>query len=116
MRNGAVVGPMIVIAIGVLFLLNNLGLSIPIGDMMRHGWPFLLILIGVVQLAGALAGRGSLAGGLMLITIGSLFAFDRMMGLSFRYTWPVILIVVGVIGLLRASPGASFGRRGGFVR
>jgi hypothetical protein len=118
-----VVGPVIVIVLGVLFLLDNLGVGIPVDDLLRNGWPFLLILIGILQLAGVLAGRGSLPGGLILITIGALFALDRMVGLSFRYTWPVMLIVVGVIGLLRAvaGPAWSGGRgvrrfRGGFIR
>jgi hypothetical protein len=119
MKPGAFVGPSILIVMGVLFLLNNFGLTIPIGDFLRYGWPFLLILIGVLQLAGALGGRGSLPAGLILITIGSLFAFDRLLGVSFSHTWPVILIAAGVIGLLRTSAGAAFGGRrspGGFMR
>jgi hypothetical protein len=118
-----VVGPVVVIALGVLFLLNNLGIGIPVDDLLRNGWPFLLILIGILQLVGVLAGRGSLPGGLILIAIGSLFALDRIVGVSFRYTWPVILIVVGAIGLLRALAGPAWfaGRgsrrfRGGFIR
>jgi hypothetical protein len=118
-----VAGPIIVIALGVWFLLNNMGYGVPVDDLLRNGWPFLLILIGILQLGGAVAGRGSLPGGLILITVGSLFAFDRMTGLSFRYTWPVILIMVGAIGLLRAVLGPAWfaGRgvrrfRGGFIR
>jgi hypothetical protein len=122
MRPGMVIGPVIVIALGVLFLLNNLGFNVPVDDLLRHGWPFVLILIGILQLAGVLAGRGSLPGGLILITIGTLFAFEHTVGLSFRYTWPVIVIVAGVIGLLRALlgpawfPGRARRFRGGFSR
>lgn len=113
MRAGAFVGPLIVIAIGVVFLLNNMGFDLPIQDLLRNGWPFLLILIGILQLVGGLAGRGSLPGGLILITLGTLFAIERTVGLSFRYTWPVILIVAGGIGLLRALVGpAAFAGRG----
>jgi hypothetical protein len=123
MRPGAFIGPVIVIAIGVLFLLNNIGWGIPVHDLLRNGWPFILIAVGLLQLLGVLAGRGSLPGGLILITIGTLFAFERMAGLSFRYTWPLILIVVGGIGLMRALMGPAYfaGRaarrfRGGFSR
>ena len=123
MRPGVVVGPVIVIAVGVLFLLNNFGFGIPVGDLVRNGWPFLLIVLGILQLVGMLAGRGSLPGGLILITVGTLFALERMVGLSFRYTWPFLLIVVGAIGLMRAllGPGVFAGRgarrfRGGFIR
>jgi hypothetical protein len=67
-----------------------------------------LIVIGAFQLAGGLVGRGgSVSGGLILITIGVLFAFQQLMGLSFRHTWPVVLIVIGAVGVLRAT-----GRKG----
>jgi len=35
----------------------------------------------------------------MLITIGSLIAFDTFDGYSFARTWPVIIIVLGVLKL-----------------
>jgi hypothetical protein len=122
MRPGLFIGPVVVIIVGVLLLLNNMGIGLPFEVLIRNGWPFLLILIGVLQLAGVLAGRGSLPGGLILITLGTLFAFERMLGLSFRDTWPVLLITVGAIGLLRAMMGPAYlGRaarrfRGGFTR
>ena len=47
--------------------------------------------------------RGTLArairGPIMLITIGSLIAFDTFDGYSFSRTWPVIIIVLGVLKL-----------------
>jgi len=119
MRRGAIVGPVIVIGIGVLFLLNNLGLGFPLHELLHNGWPFILILVGILQLLGGFAGRGSLPAGLILVTVGALFAFERMLGVSFRYTWPVLLIVVGGIGLMRAVLGPAYlaGRfRGGWTR
>lgn len=47
--------------------------------------------------------RGTLArairGPILLITIGSLFAFDTFDGYSFSRTWPVIIIVLGILKL-----------------
>ena len=47
--------------------------------------------------------RGTLAsairGPILLITIGSLIAFDTFDGYSFARTWPIIVIVLGVLKL-----------------
>jgi hypothetical protein len=47
--------------------------------------------------------RGTLArairGPILLITIGSLIAFDTFDGYSFSRTWPVIIIVLGILKL-----------------
>ena len=40
-------------------------------------------------------------GPILLITIGTLFAFDRFTEFRFSQTWPVLLIVFGVLSLLR---------------
>jgi phage shock protein C len=43
--------------------------------------------------------RGSLIGGLVLVTLGTMFLIDEFTSLSFGDLWPVILVVIGV-GLL----------------
>ena len=47
--------------------------------------------------------RGTLArairGPILLITIGSLIAFDTFDGYAFTRTWPVIIIVLGILKL-----------------
>ena len=47
--------------------------------------------------------RGTLArairGPILLITIGSLIAFDTFDGYSFSRTWPVIVIMLGILKL-----------------
>lgn len=55
-RSGAnlPVGPVILIVIGVLFLLDNLGL-LPLSDVLRY-WPLLLIVLGVYLLYARLNG------------------------------------------------------------
>ncbi len=54
MRNQSITGPLILVVIGVLFLLNNLGHDIPFWTYMRDYWPFLLIGIGVIRLGEVL--------------------------------------------------------------
>ena len=116
MRPGALIGPVILIGLGVLFLLNNMGLDFPIGWLFGTFWPLILIAVGLVQLAGGR--QGSMAGGIVLITLGSLFMLQQVWDISFRHTWPVLLIAVGAIGLLKAmlGPVFSFGRAGRFMR
>ena len=41
----------------------------------------------------------AIRGPILLITIGSLIAFDTFDGYSFTRTWPVIIIVLGILKL-----------------
>ena len=41
---------LILIVVGVLFLLSNLGLIPQLGPLLRHWWPVILIAVGVVML------------------------------------------------------------------
>jgi hypothetical protein len=50
MRRGSVIGPLILIGLGVLFLFRNLWPDIPLVDMISRFWPFLLIAWGAVRL------------------------------------------------------------------
>ncbi len=43
-------GPIVLIVIGVMFLLRNMGLQFPMFRIFARGWPILLILWGVVKL------------------------------------------------------------------
>lgn len=50
MRRGSIIGPLILIGIGVLFLLRNVWPEIPVLDYLSRYWPFLLIVWGVIRL------------------------------------------------------------------
>jgi len=50
MRRGSVIGPLILIGIGVLFLLRNVWPDIPVMDILSRYWPFLLIAWGAIRL------------------------------------------------------------------
>jgi DUF4097 and DUF4098 domain-containing protein YvlB len=60
-QRGSVAGPLILIAIGVLFLLHTISPNFPIADIVAQYWPYLLIAWGLIQLVEisvrALSGR-----------------------------------------------------------
>lgn len=65
-RRGGIVGPLILIGLGVLFLLNNLGVvSWNVWLALWQLWPLLLIAIGL----DILIGRRSLVGSLVVVVV-----------------------------------------------
>lgn len=50
MRRGSLIGPMILIFIGFVFLMRNVRPDVPLMDWLETYWPFLLILWGTVRL------------------------------------------------------------------
>jgi len=49
-RSRSIVGPIILIALGLLFLLSNLGWIPHIGQLLVTWWPLILIVVGVSML------------------------------------------------------------------
>ena len=43
-------GAFILIIVGALFLLSNLGLIPQIGPLLRQWWPLILIIVGILML------------------------------------------------------------------
>lgn len=50
MRRGSVIGPLILVGLGVVFLFRNLWPDIPLVDLISRFWPFLLIAWGFIRL------------------------------------------------------------------
>ena len=78
-------------AVGLLFLL---------GFKIWHFWqfwPLSLVVLGIVQLAGARKG-GSIGWGLILFLEGLLFlgVTFNLAGLDWSNFWPVLIMIVGV--------------------
>ncbi|HEX8810506.1 MAG TPA: DUF5668 domain-containing protein, partial [Terracidiphilus sp.] len=46
----SIAGPLVLIVIGLVFLLRNMGVRVPIWHWFGHWWPVLLILWGVIRL------------------------------------------------------------------
>lgn len=93
-----------VIALGLLFLLDNLGLL----DFRfsLHVLPMLLVLFGVMKIVQTRSTQGLVVGG-ALVVAGVLLTL-RSMGLldvSWRMVWPVLMIGAGVAVVLRSVNG-----------
>lgn len=111
-------GAIVLIVLGILFLLHNLGLWFLRMDVL---WPLILIGLGVWLLAKRLGSPGGLSAcghrGLMgpavLITLGVQFLLSNLEVISFGRTLPVLLIVIGVILAIQRSsshpPGVPAG-------
>ena len=95
-------GAVVLIALGILFLLHNLGWWFLRADVLG---PLVMIAIGVWLLSKRLSSPGGIAGcgarGLMgpavLMTIGAQFLLNNLDIIAFGRTLPVLLIVIGVV-------------------
>jgi Domain of unknown function (DUF5668) len=107
---GQVVLGVLVIGMGLLFLLDNLGLV----DMHRavSFWPMLFVIVGTVKLCDTRSQGGTLLGA-ALVGVGILMMLDRLdiIDFSVRTLWPLILIGLG--GFLVAKALRSRGVPGG---
>ncbi|MEM8514029.1 putative membrane protein [Massilia sp. MP_M2] len=107
---GQVVLGVLVIGMGLLFLLDNLGLV----DMHRafSFWPMLFVIVGTVKLCDTRSQGGTLLGA-ALVGVGILMMLDRLdiIDFSVRTLWPLILIGLG--GMLVAKALRSRGMTDG---
>ncbi len=102
-ENGRIAGGLILVAVGAVLLLRNIGFLFP---HWLFSWPMILILVGIYSGFKHQFRNNSW---IILIAIGGFFLFDRFIpefGLE-PYFWPVLIIVIGVIFILRPK---RFGR------
>lgn len=101
MTRGSVTGPLILIAIGVLFLLHAISPEFQIFDLLVRYWPYLLILWGVIQ----------------LVEVCARFAFSRPLpvnGISAGGWLLVVLICVAGLTMFEVRRPDNWWRRVGF--
>lgn len=101
---GIVIGA-ILAGIGVILLLQNLG--IPFADNLWDFWPVILIVVGGSRLVSAWDTGGRIFGGIVMF-VGGVFLlrnFGLLPGNIWNYFWPVMLIAIGLALLLRALEG-----------
>ncbi|MBA5605144.1 hypothetical protein H3H36_07180 [Duganella sp. FT3S] len=93
-----------VIALGLLFLLDNLGLFN--FRFSLHLLPMLLVLFGVLKIVQSRSPQGLLVGGI-LVAAGVLLTLKSMglLDVSWRMLWPVLMIGAGVSVVLRSMGG-----------
>jgi predicted membrane protein len=91
---------MIFVAIGVVFLLGNMGM-VNVDYVLRF-WPVILIAVGLFKLLEYPEnyGRGS---GIFWIVVGGLFLLGSLgiLRVAFRDFWPVVFIGIGALMLWR---------------
>jgi predicted membrane protein len=102
-----VVVGLLVVAMGVLFLLDNLSII-----YLRHViffWPLAFIVSGLVALCsdGPRSGRVT---GVVLIAVGMAMTLNRLgyVFISWRTVWPLMMIAVGGLILYRTMGGRRF--------
>lgn len=101
-RNGAWIGGVLLIVLGVIFLLQNFGFPLP-----ENWWAVFILIPAAAAFSGAwsmyqrngrqvtTAVRGALISGLILTALAVAFFFN----FDFGKFWPVILILLGVAAI-----------------
>ena len=102
---GQVLMGVLVIAIGLLFLLDSLDI-IEVHHALSF-WPLVFIFAGIAKLLDTSTPNGYLVG-LAGIGIGSVMILNRLgiIYFSWRQAWPLVLIAVGAMVVYRAMRGS----------
>jgi predicted membrane protein len=100
--HGGLVGGVILAGIGVLLLLQNLG--IPYFEDLERYWPVILIVVGIAAAARSIGLGGRVWGGAVCLagTVFLLNNFGVIRGDIWRFAWPGILILIGLAMLAKA--------------
>ena len=104
-RSGKVMGGIIIVTLGVLLLLRQMGTLV--FPYWVFTWPMFLIVLGLY-----LGARHSFSGGgwLILMLVGGVFLAQEIfpdLAVS-EYTWPIVIIAVGLFMIVR--PRRRWGR------
>jgi len=104
--NVTLIPALVVIGIGVLFLLGNLGIVI-VHDWFDY-WPVILIAVGLVKLVDSTFSGGRVAGAIIM-GCGAVILADNLGYLHARWEdyWPLVLVAAGL--LMLANRVAWFG-------
>ena len=110
-------GAIILIGLGVLFLLQTMGIRF--FDLDRL-WPLILLGIGGWLFASRFGYVGGgrvydcdrcryrgLMGPAVLVTLGTLFLLESYDLISFHRTWPLLLVVIGVVKVLQGNASTA---------
>lgn len=104
MRRGSLFAPLLLIALGVLFLVRNIYRDVPLFDYLAKYWPFLLILWGGLRLAEIvfwastnrpLPSRGVSGGEWLLVLLICFFGVSLQAVLGFSTWFPRERFVFG---------------------
>ena len=102
----ALIPGLVLVAVGALFLLDNLHI-VHVSTWFAY-WPVILIAIGLVKLVDSTHTGGHIAGG-VLMAVGGLFLADNLGYLRIDQMWPLALIAIGLFLLWnRLRPGYDY--------
>src|SRR5580765_510017 len=106
-RASRLVGGFILLSLGALFVLQNLG-YVRAGRLGDY-WPLLLVWVGLARI---LTHRRHVASGLVIFLLGVFFQLERLdvIWVPMRLFWPFLLIAIGLSLILVSVIGR---RRGG---
>jgi predicted membrane protein len=111
-HRGSYTAAAVLILVGALFLLNNVG-YFPLGHILHLYWPCIFIAIGLIQIA---TNKGSgLGGGIFFILLGAFLQGIKLGWFSWNWHvyWPALLILIGLWIILKPHRGGWSGIRGG---
>jgi predicted membrane protein len=98
---GRIFAGLLIIVIGALFLLGNLG-KVDVGDLITQYWPLILVFMGVWHILTH--NFRQVSAGILLIIVGSAFMLIKwgILGVDFwKFFWPSLIIAVGLWILLK---------------
>jgi len=100
-RSGSVLMGIVLVALGVLFLLQHQGI-VP-EDTFYHIWPLIFVLVGAAHLFGPRTAKDRVWG-VLLMLFGLVLTFSEFGYSQFRFhrIWPFALIAVGIFVLWSA--------------
>lgn len=99
---------LLVIAVGVLFTLDNLNI-VDGGEYIYQYWPVGLIALGVARMIESHLRGGSLLTGGIFAVVGTWFLLDHLdlVEASLLDIWPILLVVVGCIIVWQGLKGGA---------
>ncbi len=98
-KRGSIIGGLILILVGLLFLLLQTSPEIAAQFNMEIQWPLVIVAVGILFLVGAILGTASLAvPGVIISGLGGLFYYQNLTGnwASWAYAWTLIPGFVGL--------------------
>lgn len=103
-RGGSLILGLYLIAVGVFVWLDQQGYIDRY--FWRNGWPWILVVIGVISLATARS-ASRVGDGVFLMLLGAWFMIvkSEWQGLTFRNGWPLILVAIGASVVAKALAG-----------